>query len=242
MKMQQKSQRGRMPVTLNTKRAASKLLSIKEVIRGSKQQWKIVVWVSTLCQVLSETERVFCSNQASGNYSIASRQSRAPTWELTAQLHLSAWAEPFNHPPCKAAFRKKLWYCSYFYYCSLFLLSRDANTRTTCSMKKQETSFDKQVVGFSLESHSHLFSLWLRKHPQLPADPFTYCTHNASSSCYIHRWASVGAVGVSLRLLMLLAGYINHSFSPLQHCSRKAQRQIHESIHKHYKEIHKFSF
>lgn len=58
MKMQQKGQHGRMPVTLNRKRAASKLLSIKEVIQGSKQQWKIVVLVSTLCQVLSVTERV----------------------------------------------------------------------------------------------------------------------------------------------------------------------------------------
>lgn len=58
MKMQQKSQRGRMPVTLNRRRAASNLLSIKEVIWGSKQQWKIVVLMSTLCQVLSEIERV----------------------------------------------------------------------------------------------------------------------------------------------------------------------------------------
>jgi len=58
MKMQQKSQRGRMPVTLDGKRAASKILSIKEVIPGSKQQWKIIVLVSVVCQVLSETERV----------------------------------------------------------------------------------------------------------------------------------------------------------------------------------------
>ena len=56
--MQQKSQRGRMPVTLDGKRAASKILSIKEVIPGSKQQWKIIVLVSVVCQVLSETERV----------------------------------------------------------------------------------------------------------------------------------------------------------------------------------------
>lgn len=68
-------------------------------------------------------------------------------------------------------------------------------------MKKQETSLDKQDVGFSLESHSHLFVLWLRKHPQLSADPFTYCTHSAPSSGHTHRWASVGAAGMSLRVV-----------------------------------------
>lgn len=58
MKKQQRSQHGRMPATLDIKPAASKLLSIKEVIRWWKQQWKIVVLLSTLCQVLSETDRI----------------------------------------------------------------------------------------------------------------------------------------------------------------------------------------
>lgn len=49
---------GRMPVQLNTKRAGSKIFPINQVIRGSKKQWKIVVLVSTLCQVLSEIEKV----------------------------------------------------------------------------------------------------------------------------------------------------------------------------------------
>lgn len=40
----------------------------------------------------------------------------------------------------------------------------------TGSMKSQETSFAKQDVGFSMESHTHthLLSLWLDKHPQRP--------------------------------------------------------------------------
>lgn len=237
MKMQQKSQCGRMPVTLNIKCAAIKLLSVKEVIRGSKQQWKIVVLVSTLCQVLSETERV-----------------SAPTKQM--EIIVLHWD--------KAGFPPRSWPHNYISLPELSLSTTphakqlsgrrfdtaailtippyfscpDMQTQGQLVPRKNKTSLDKQDVRV-FWSHSHLFSLWLRKHPQLPADPFTYCTHNASSSCYIHHWASVGAVSMSLRVLMLLTGYINCSFH-LQRCSRKGQ--IHESIHKHYKEIHKFFF
>lgn len=70
---------------------------------------------------------------------------------------------------------------------SISLVRRDTSTRTP--MFHEKTSFDKQDVGFRLGSPSHLFSLWLRKHPHLPTDPFAYCTHNTSSSCYIHRFS-----------------------------------------------------
>lgn len=149
----------------------------------------------------------FCSNQADGNYlyCIEINQVSHPGAGYTT-TSLSACAQPFNHPLCSTAFRKKVWYCNYFHCCSLFFLTRDASTKMTRSVKKQETSFDKQDVGFSSDSHSYLFSLWLCKHPQLPTDSFTYCTHNTCSFCCIYCWASVGAVGMSLRVLMLVMG------------------------------------
>lgn len=78
--MQQKSQCGRMPVTLNIKCAPIKLLSVKEVIRGSKQQWKIVVLVPTLCQVLLETERVSAPTKQMEIILLHHNKAGFPTW------------------------------------------------------------------------------------------------------------------------------------------------------------------
>lgn len=224
MKMQQKSQRGRMPVTLSRRRAASNLLSIKEVIWGSKQQWKIVVLMSTLCQVLSEMERVSAPTKQMEIILLHQDKAGLPPGSWLHKLSLS------TTPHAKQLSGRRFDTAAIFTIAPYFFCPEMQTQRQLFPWKNKRLPLINRMLGI-LRSHTHTCSLYYCVNIlNSLADPFTHCTHNASSSCYIHHWAPVGAVGVSLRVF-LLAGYINNSLSHLWPCSRKAQRQIDESKH-----------
>lgn len=148
---------GRMPVPLNTKHAGSKFLALNQVIQGSKKkQWKIVVLVSTLCQVLSETEKVSAPTKQMENILLFRDKAQLPPrpWphnyislcepSLSTILHAKQLSGRKSNTAAIFTFAP-------YFSCPKMQMQGSTNN--------QEISLDNQDVGFSMESHTHTCSL-----------------------------------------------------------------------------------
>lgn len=90
-------------------------------------------------------------------------------------------------------------------------------------------------------THIHLVSLWLDKHPQLPTDPFTHCALCTVALALFLAGLQREQPGVArlAHVVSRVRSSLLILFTELRQTSVKTNSQ---SIHKHCKEILKFSF
>lgn len=186
---------GRMPVPLNTKHSGSKFLPINQVIQGSKKQWKIVVLVSTLRQVLSEIEKVSAPTKRMENILLFRDKAEFPPRPWPHNYISLCEPSLSTTPHAKQLSGRKSNTAAIFTIVPYFSCPKMQMQGWPVPQKTKKLPLINRTLGFLWShTHTHLFSLWLDKYPQLPTGPFTHCAHGAPCSSPVPGWAAVGAV------------------------------------------------
>lgn len=198
--------------------------------------------VSTLCQVLSEIEKVSAPTKQMETILLFRDKAELPPWPwLHDYISLS---EPSLSTTChaKQLSGRKSDTAAVFTFAPYFSCPKTQMQGWLVPWKTKRLPLINRMLGF-LWSHTHthtpLFSLWLDKHPQLPTDPFTHC------ALLLWPFSWLGCRGSS-QVVARLAHVVSRVRSPLlilfTELRQTSVKTNSQSIHKHCKEILTFSF